>query len=160
MPRLPLFAPLLSLALLTGCYSPAPDGPAMVASAEALDQRFVDAYSRGDVDAVMNLYWHSPNLVLYPPDQLEARGWQAVRDGIAASFQAMPGAKLQLIESNYKVAGDCVIGYGKWRMLIPAPGAEGATPAELRGRYTEVAAFRDGKWVYILDHPSMPMPAK
>jgi hypothetical protein len=29
---------------------------------------------------------------------------------------------------------------------------------ELDGRFTDVKTQRDGKWVYILDHASAPMP--
>ena len=29
---------------------------------------------------------------------------------------------------------------------------------EAMGRYTDVKAQRDGKWVYIIDHASVPLP--
>lgn len=28
----------------------------------------------------------------------------------------------------------------------------------MMGRYTDIKAERDGKWVYIMDHASMPLP--
>jgi ketosteroid isomerase-like protein len=51
------------------------------------------------------------------------------------------------------VAGDVVIGWGKWRMGIPLPNGESIV---VDGRYTNVVAKRDGKWVYILAHVSVP----
>ena len=68
----------------------------------------------------------------------------------------MPGATLEMIEMNYKVAGDVVISWGKWRMLVPMGEGE---PMEILGRYTDVKAKRDGKWVFILDHASVPLQA-
>jgi len=37
-------------------------------------------------------------------------------------------------------------------------GPEGK-PFEMTGRYTDVKALRDGKWVYITDHASVPAVA-
>jgi len=28
----------------------------------------------------------------------------------------------------------------------------------VHGRYTVVMAMKDGKWVFVLDHPSVPTP--
>ena len=70
------------------------------------------------------------------------------------SFADVPrGAMSEITEANYKVAGDVVIGWGKWRMRIPLPNGESTV---LDGRYTTVAAKRDGKWLTILDHESVP----
>jgi ketosteroid isomerase-like protein len=101
----------------------------------------------------MATYANTPDLVSYAPDAMEAVGWQAVKDGYAKSFAQMPGAKLELTQANYKVAGDMVIGYGKWKMTAPTP--DGQT-SEAFGRYTDVKTSRDGKWVYLLDHASVP----
>lgn len=140
---------------ILGC-APQGDSPEqMIAAAKALDQQFVEAYSKGDVDGVMATYWNSPELVSYSPDAMEARGWQAVRDGLATFFTSTSGAKLELLETNYKVAGNVVFGWGKWRLTIPAGGDK---PMEMLGRYSDVKAKRDGKWVYIFDHASVPLP--
>jgi uncharacterized protein (TIGR02246 family) len=142
----------------TSCAPPGPEGRAeeqMIASARALDHQIVEAINKGDVDAVMATYWNSPALVFYPPDGLELRGWQSVKDALTKSFAQTPGARLELLETNYRVAGDVVIGNGKWRMTMPS--TTGAA-TELLGRYTDVKTERDGKWVYILDHSSAPLP--
>jgi ketosteroid isomerase-like protein len=129
----------------------------MIGEAQALDQRFAQAFSQGDVEGVMATYWNSPNLLLYPPGAMELHGTQAVRDGYVDTFKNMPGARLQLLDPHYEAAGNRVIGWGTWRMTIPSSGATLAQ--ELNGRYTEVIAEKGGKWVYVLDHPSVPMPA-
>lgn len=140
---------------LSGCAQPGSNPEQLVASAKTVDQQFVDAFNKGDVDAVMATYWKSPDLVIYPPDAMEARGWDAGKAAFAKMLANMHGAKLELTESNYRAAGDMVIGFGKWRMTMP--GANGAS-IEMLGRYTDVIAQRDGKWVYIIDHPSVPLP--
>jgi ketosteroid isomerase-like protein len=52
-------------------------------------------------------------------------------------------------------AGDVVLGWGTWTMTIP--NGDG-TSTVLQGRYSDVKAQRDGQWVYIMDHASVPLP--
>ena len=154
-----MFAMLaVTLGLIVGCAQ-APQGPTaeeMVSAANALDQAFIEAFNRGDADAIASLYWNSPEVVSFPPDVLQARGLVAIQDANAKFFTAMQGAKLELTESHQMPAGDVVVGWGLWHITMPAPDG-GAV--ELAGRYTDVKAERDGTWVYLIDHASAPLPA-
>lgn len=127
----------------------------MIAAANDLDARFVAAFNAGDAEAFAATYWQSPDVVSFPPDAMEARGWDAVSEAAHEMVAAMAGAKLELTEIHYMVAGDVVIGWGLWRMTMPNPDGE---PVVMEGRYSDVKAERDGKWVYLLDHASVPMP--
>jgi uncharacterized protein (TIGR02246 family) len=127
----------------------------MIAAANALDQSFINAFNEGDVDALASLYWNSPDVVVFPPDTLEAKGAAGVRQAIAQMFETMHGARFELTEQHQMPAGDVVIGWGLFRVTVPD--ASGS-PVEMVGRYTDVKAERDGKWVYLLDHGSMPIP--
>jgi len=146
---------LATVGLLLSC-APAGENPErMMADAKALDQSFVEAYNAQDVDRVMALYWNSPDVVSYPPGEMEIRGWENMKQSFAKDFSTTKGGTLELFESNNKPAGDVVIGWGKWRWTMPM---EQGPPMELTGRYTDVKAKRDGKWVYLIDHASAPMP--
>ncbi len=146
---------LLSAAFILGCTSGGENPEQMIAAANALDQQFLSAYNSGDVDGVMATYWNSPELVSYPPGTMEARGWQAVKEDIAGFLASAPGLQLQLFDTNNKVIGDAVMGWGKWRITIPAGEKE---PTVISGRYSDIKTKRNGKWVYILDHASVPLP--
>jgi ketosteroid isomerase-like protein len=124
----------------------------MLKAAAAMDKAFVAAFNKGDVDAVCALYWNSPEVVFYPPDAMEARGMDALRASMAAAMAMMAGGKMEMVDSHQMVAGDTVIGWGMWRFTA----ADGSV---MNGRYTDVRAKRDGKWVYLVDHASCPMPA-
>ena len=63
----------------------------MVAAANALDDRFQDAFNRADVDALMATYWNSPNLVSFGPDGMGTRGWEACKAAAQAMFPASVG---------------------------------------------------------------------
>ena len=127
----------------------------MIASAKALDEKLIAAYNRGDTDTLASLYATNPDVVLYPPDETEARGNSAIKQCFAQSLNDMHGGQLELTERHYRVAGNDVIGWGKWRMTMPATKKKG-TPIALTGRYTDVKTQQNGKWVYIVDHASTP----
>lgn len=156
MRPLKLSLPVVALLLSTACASmPRSSADEMIAAARALDAAFVDAWNRGDAEALSRLNWDSPDAVLFPPGVLEARGIAAIRQVNAQTLAALRGSRIEIFESHQMPAGDVVIGYGKWRLTVPGPNG---TTTEIIGRHTDVKAVRDGRWVYLLDHASVPLP--
>lgn len=157
---------LRSFALLSSCLvsvvacSPTMNSgsdEAMIVGADALDADFVAAFNGGDVEAMNALYWNNPDVVVFPPDAMQARGFAAVAEANRSMLAAMPGATLELTEHHQMLAGNVVIGWGLWQISMPGPQG---TPTQLRGRYSDVKGERDGKWVYLVDHASVPLPAE
>lgn len=148
---------VLGALLMVACAAPpAPVGPTddeKIAAANALDDQFVTAFNSGDAAALAALY--TMDAVSFPPDIMEARGQMAIQVAAQASAEAMSGAKLEFIDQRNVVAGDAVVGYGLWRMTMPVPDAP---PMTMEGRYTDVKVMRDGKWLYMVDHASAPLP--
>ena len=157
---IPVVVGALVLATASACTPsvpippPGPTDAEKVAAAEALDQRFFEAFNKGDVDALMATYWNSPKLVSYGPDGMGTTGWDAARAGAVEMFKAMPGARLEAVSKHNDVHGDMVIGWGTWKMTIETPGG----PQVIEGRYTDAKMMHDGKWVYVMDHASVPLP--
>lgn len=150
-----LFASLLIAGVVPAVGSAAETPAQMVAGAKALDAAFLKAFNAGDVEGVAATYWKSPDVVSMPPDAMVLRGWEAIRDGFQTMVKEMPGAKLELTDPHYTVNGELVITWGLWRITMPGPDGK---PVSIEGRYSDVKAKRDGKWVYILDHASAPLP--
>ena len=159
-----LFAVLAAVSYLASCAPPPPPEPPkpletpeqMIASAKAVDEAFIAGFNKADGDAVAATYWNSPETVSYLPDVMELKGFEAIKAGLVQSMPAMGGAQLQITEARYVPVGeDTVLSNGLWTMTMPA--AEGAAPAEMRGRFSAVMQRKDGRWVYIMDHASMPM---
>ena len=133
---------------------PGPTEAEMVAAADALDERFLDAFNKGDADALMATYWNNPKLVSFGPDGMGTTGWDTARAGSAEMFKAMPGAKLEFLTRHNDVHGTVVLGWGTFKMTIPTPGG----PQVMEGRFSDAKALHDGKWVYVMDHASVPLP--
>jgi hypothetical protein len=90
-----------------------------------------------------------------PAGREVAQGWSEVREGFQGMIRTMPGAKLTLQKSENRVEGDVVVGWGEWTLTLPSGGGG---PATMQGRYLDIKGVRNGKWVYLYDHASVPMP--
>lgn len=130
----------------------------MVAAADALDEQFIAAFNAGDAATMASLYWNDPQAASFPPDTMVLRGAEA-GSGMGAAVTAMvaAGAQLSVTEGHQIPAGDVVIGWGLFTLTMPGPDG---TPIEVHGRYTDVKAERDGRWVYLVDHGSVPTSAQ
>lgn len=153
-----------ALALAGACSSrepsraDTPGGPTpaeMIAGADALDRRFVDAFNQDDADALMATYWNNPNLVSIGLDGSAPRGWDTTSAAWHASMDGNPESVLEYFESNNVPLGEVVIGWGQWKITTAS---DAGTPGVLQGNYSNVKGFRDGKWVILLDHASIPQP--
>ena len=114
---------------------------------EDMGQSFAEAFNSGNVDAVLALY--ESNAVVVPqPGQL-ASGTDAIREALKG-FLALKG-KLAL-ESRYCIrAGDTALTSSKWSLRGTGPDGK---PVEMAGKSAEVVRRqKDGRWLYILDHP-------
>lgn len=136
---------------------PAHTDDEMIAAAKAVDVKFIEGMNKEDVGLVMSCYWNSPDLIVYPPDESELKGYEASKESFTKFFAGTSGAKHEIVESNYKVAGDMVIGWGRVKMSVNGP--DSTSPRiELNGRYTEVLAYKDSQLVYVVDHASVALP--
>lgn len=133
---------------------PAPTEAELLAAAEALDKQFVEAFNKGDVDALMATYWNNPKLVSFGPDGMGTTGWDAAKAAAAEMFRAMANAKLEIVSHHNDVHGTAVLGWGTWKMTIPTP----VGPQIVEGRFSDVKMMHDGKMVYVMDHASVPVP--
>ena len=125
---------------------------AMVKAADDLDKKFAEAFTKGDTSAIMEMYWNSPELVSFSPDGVEAANWEKAKKDMATMFESMKGAKLEIKNMQNKPHGDLVLGHGYWTLTL----ADSAG-TKINGRYTDVKVKKDGKWVYIMDHASVPL---
>jgi ketosteroid isomerase-like protein len=111
------------------------------------------AWNRGDVDAFLVGYWHSPELTFSGSSGV-ARGW----DGVLARYKKNypdRGAmgQLDFSELEFRFLGpDAALGLGQWHLKRETD--------DIGGVFTLVwQHFPDG-WKIIHDHTSAVVPAK
>lgn len=149
------------MTIITGCINDAKmaqdemSEAELLAEAEKLDSLFIVAFNSGDAEAMMNLYWNSPDLRAYYPMDMKLDGYNAVKASYVRDFTSSKGALLEYLDVHNIPFKDGVVGHGTFRITMPMEGSE---PMVFDGRFTEVKAMKDGKMVVILDHASMPLP--
>lgn len=146
-----------AIGLSGGCASnsepPGPTDEEMVAAANELDQRFTVAINSGDIEGLSACYWSSPDAISHLPGVMVVRGHVEIRAGLE-EMMAIPGLTMELMDTHNFPLGNAVAGYGLWKMTMDGPDGE---KIEMDGRYTDIKAEKDGQWVYIMDHVSVPM---
>ena len=119
-----------------------------------LDNAWVKAAKAGDIEGLVKLY--APTAVTYMPDEMKAKGTAEIR----ASFQKFLGSsnvkEMTLSQDFETTSGNLSASSGTFSMTVE-PKAGGAAQT-MEGRYSSVAVKKNGKWMYVSDHASMPIP--
>jgi beta-aspartyl-peptidase (threonine type) len=112
------FALLLCIA---ACAPPQTRVEDPAAEVRAVWDTSVDAWNRGDLDAFMNVYWNSPDLVFFS-NKTETRGWQQTLDRYRATYKSegRQMGTLDFPQLEFKVLGpEAVLARGQWRLKTP-----------------------------------------
>lgn len=143
---------VLSSALGLGLLVAAAPVMAAEHGAQQVDQAWVKAANANDVEATVSLY--APDAVAYFPDG-EFKGKDAIRKSWT-DFYGTFTVKDVKVESTYETTGDTSLGWGYWSLTaVPKKGGD---PILMKGRATVVTKKIGGKWVYVVDHASVPLP--
>lgn len=118
---------------------------------------FVEAFKAADADAVAACY--AEDGIIWFPGGPMAQGRPAISEGFGQYFSAMTIKDVSVTDMGHVMGeGDTRTAWGTYeiRMVDKASGEE----VVQRGRYTDVTRKIDGRWLYVVDHPSDdPTPA-
>jgi uncharacterized protein (TIGR02246 family) len=128
--------------------------PLFAQGAKTLDQAWVKAAKAGDVEGLVKLY--APDAVTYMPDEMKAKGTAEIRESFKKFLGASTVREMTLTPDYSTTSGNLAATSGHFSMTIE-PKAGGAAQT-MEGRYTSVAVKKNGKWMYVVDHASVPMP--
>ena len=126
----------------------------LIAAAIELDNLFLVAFNKGDAEAIMKLYWNSPELRVIPPGEMPLNGFDSVKAWYVKNFASTRGAKLEYLSSNNVPYDDGVIAHGAFKWTMPM---EDGSLMTIVSSYAEFKALKENKMVIILDHSSMPI---
>lgn len=133
---------------LAACGTSGGERDSAGAIGRVLDEQ-VAAWNRGDLDAFMDGYWRSPDLVFTSGGNVQ-RGWQTTLDRYRASYGTSPETMGRLTFSDLEVhpLGDgAAWALGRWAL-----DNDGET---MGGVFSLVFREVDGRWVIIHDHTSL-----
>jgi ketosteroid isomerase-like protein len=124
-------------------------------SPEALQEAFMTALRANDTAGLAACY--TEDATSYDVGTQVVHGPEGVAASWGSFFAAFDVVEARLFNNTLETHGDTGIAWGEFSLLVTPK--EGGEAVELIGRFTDVSRNIDGKWLYILDHVSMPPPA-
>jgi uncharacterized protein (TIGR02246 family) len=117
-------------------------------------EAFVKAFKANDLEAVVALY--APDAVLFPPDEMIADGKEAIRKSYEGLMNNFTIQDIVITDAQHETLGKTSYGWGRYSMtFVPKAGGE---PIHMEGRFTDVSKLMNGRWLYVVDHASVPLP--
>ena len=114
---------------------------------EEVDKAFAQAFSSGDLEALVALY--EPGATLVPQQGQTVTGTDAIREALQG-FLSLCG-EFRIEVKSVVHAGDLALVRSDWSLVGTAPGG---CMVNLAGRGAEVVRRQpDGTWRYVIDNP-------
>jgi ketosteroid isomerase-like protein len=126
------------------------------AEIRALEHRFADAFKAKNVDSIMVNYEHSQNLVFFDVvPRSEYLGWDAYKKDWQDFFASIgPIALFEVKDLTVDVDGAVAYSYSFQHYLANTKAGE---PRDVTVRVTDVYRKRDGNWLIVQEHVSVPV---
>jgi uncharacterized protein (TIGR02246 family) len=140
---------LLAAALAAAAPARAGSPPASPAAVRAVLDAQVEAWNRGDLEAFMSGYWHSPDLV-FCSGATVTKGWDETLARYRKRYQSegREMGRLRFDEVEVMVLGpDAAFARGAWRLHM----TDGQEP---HGLFTLLLRRLGGGWRIVHDHTS------
>lgn len=134
-------------------------GGASAQAVRAVFDNLIKGIERSDVDAVMALYWNSPQLVIFNNNGTVTRGWEQVKSNRASSYPEAKEVKIDARDVRVHMLGrDGAVVSTLWRQSQEYRG----TPETAAGRLTVVFRLINNGWKIVHTHssPEAPDPAR
>ncbi len=131
--------------------------PARAAETEvrATFDALLRAVERRDVDAVMNFYWKSPQLLVFNNNGTVTRGWTQVKENLASLYPDLADVKIEARDVRVQLTGaDGAALSCLWTQTQTFKG----TPETSSGRMTIVFRRAAGAWKIAHRHTSPEAP--
>ena len=149
------FAAALAVGALAACASggSATDSGGAAADPRPAIQKVLDdqvaAWNRGDIEAFMDGYWESPDLVFTSGGNVQ-RGWQTTLERYRASYGTSPETMGRLSFSDLEIhplGDEEAWALGHWHL-------DDAGGKAMGGVFSLVFRRVDGRWLIVNDHTS------
>jgi len=122
----------------------------------ALEDRFVAAFNAKDLDAMMKLYVHSNDLVVFDLGTPRQHvGWEDYRKDWQDTFAGIKGpANFRITDLSIEADGKLAYSHSIQHGTFAGPDGN---PMEMAVRVTDVYRKVNGEWLIVHEHVSVPI---
>jgi uncharacterized protein (TIGR02246 family) len=125
-------------------------GAAVAAEPASAGDCFIAAMQAADAGAVSMCY--AEDGIIWFPGGPMAKGREAIRDGFAHFLGGVTVKEVEMSAIGQEAMGDVRVSWGTYAITMEDKVSHAVSTE--RGRYTDVQKKIDGRWLYIVDHPS------
>jgi ketosteroid isomerase-like protein len=115
---------------------------------------WIRAVESGDVDAIADM--HMPNSRAYPVDKAQVQGMLDITNGYAELFSKY-SVRLVVRDAHYLTTPQLTYSWGQAEWTF-TPRKGDRTPTVVEGRFSDLTALDHGRWRYVMEHASTPVP--
>jgi ketosteroid isomerase-like protein len=123
-------------------------------SPQALQDGFLKAMRAQNADDMAACY--TVEATNFGLGTMVGTGPDAVKADWVEFFKNYTLTAVELTDMHRETSGDLSVAWGLF--TITATPVGGGEPEVMSGRYTDASRNIDGKWRYVMDHASMPLP--
>lgn len=119
----------------------------------------IEGIRQADADAVMGVYWNSPQLILFNNNGTVTKSWTQVRENRQSLYAKVSDVKLEVRDLNVRLLGPgAAVASCMWEQSQTASGQ----PERATGRLTIVFQRVSGEWKAVHAHtsPDRPDPSR
>ena len=119
----------------------------------------IEGIRTADAEAVMAVYWNSPNLILFNNNGTVTKSWSQVRENRQSLYARVSDVKLEVRDLNVRLLGPgAAVASCMWEQSQTA----GGQPERATGRLTIVFQKISGEWKAVHAHtsPDRPDPSR
>ena len=153
---------VISMGLFLSCRcqqeAPAPvDLAQEEAAVKAVVNQLWQAWETGDINLVSELIAHDPDIVIFGTDAAERWvGYDEIRTAMEQQFAAMESVHPTVYDEVFKIHDSGDVAWGS--SVADITGVSMGEDFEIVGlRFSAVLEKRDGKWVIVQAHFSVPV---
>lgn len=117
-----------------------------------IGKAWINAVKAGDIDTLTSLY--AEDAVSYPPDAMVVKGREEIGKSWAQLFGMFDVVDIEAFDAHHVTCGDMSAAWGQFRFTLVPKG--GGDQIVMEGRFADAAKKVNGKWLYTMDHASMP----
>lgn len=119
----------------------------------------IEGIRKADAEAVMGVYWNSPQLILFNNNGTVTKSWSQVRENRQSLYAKVSDVKLEVRDLNVRLLGPgAAVASCMWEQSQTA----GGQPERATGRLTLVFQKVSGEWKAVHAHtsPDRPDPSR
>ena len=136
---------------------PAVDIETEEAAVEAFIDDYLEIFKTEDMEMLSKMYAHDDDMVVFGTDAAEHFiGWESMKESMQKQFDALDMTEVAIRKLSIKVHKSGEVAWASF--LMDAKGEAMGEPFEFEGsRFTGVLEKRNGNWVFVQVHFSVPV---